>query len=520
MAKVYAGKYPGSNYSSYKAVPGQFSKNGTPKKAFKNKGMEWTYSGWGTAKPTGWKSKANKKSLVDWAGGKVNVYDYGDENSDEYIGFYNHDTDSNLYQERVAYAEHAFDTSRPDIGSIVDTEGCGHIEYLAYASKEQILLVSFQNGATCLFFRVPSVIASTLFHFAETKATAGVHTVGTKKGQPRHCLGVYFWDLIRIRGSQHGARYPFEYQAHTDGKVARHSNRHYVKITAENMPVIAGAVLGSKNGALAKLVENGALKQGDVLSVVLNDEEYAKYAKEVYLRRAEDLGMTGAYYTQEKKRVRDKDGNVREVEVSSDYVTNTVSGVSEKSMLMESVREEATQSIQNLQTSNYFSRELNKKKSQLAEGADADVYFEGSALEAKLTKQILNEDNPSLASGYNSRTGRLSSNPDVLIRAVKGPGYIREWEQENFPAHYAGKFTGRVWTVQQLKDFANPAIKGNISLAHAPKYKALIQNNDWEGALNFLKSNGTRQEYKNPKTNSVEYLGNVKYASAYDTWEE
>lgn len=103
------------------------------------------------------------------------------------------------------YIDWAFEKSSTK-NRIVTIAGVGHIKQLTYHPAYQLLKVLFANDSECVFFRVPSELASTLIVFANSGATR----VGAD-GKEHHILGIYFWDLIRIRGTIHGTRYAFEY---------------------------------------------------------------------------------------------------------------------------------------------------------------------------------------------------------------------------------------------------------------------------------------------------------------------
>lgn len=104
------------------------------------------------------------------------------------------------------YIDWAFNTSSTK-SKVVTVDGVGHIKQLSYAPNYMLLKVLFtNNGSECVFFRVPAELAETLMLLARDKSTR----VGAD-GVESHLLGIYFWDLIRIRGTQHGTRYAFEY---------------------------------------------------------------------------------------------------------------------------------------------------------------------------------------------------------------------------------------------------------------------------------------------------------------------
>ena len=87
----------------------------------------------------------------------------------------------------------------------------GHIIKLEYAVLYKILRVTFKKpskgGQVVAYMNVPAPVAGELLYLAESNQTQ----VSATSGAQRHVLGMRFWDLIRIRGTIHGTRYPFEY---------------------------------------------------------------------------------------------------------------------------------------------------------------------------------------------------------------------------------------------------------------------------------------------------------------------
>lgn len=100
-------------------------------------------------------------------------------------------------------------------------EGCGHIADMEYSAYYQLLKVHFVKGdSIVVYFRVPSSVFGELYYLALNKSKQ----ISTVDFQERHVLGIRFWDLIRIRGTLHGARYRFEYTqdyTSTGGAVGR-----------------------------------------------------------------------------------------------------------------------------------------------------------------------------------------------------------------------------------------------------------------------------------------------------------
>lgn len=87
----------------------------------------------------------------------------------------------------------------------------GHIIKLEYAVMYKILRVTFKKpskgGQVVAYLNVPAPVAGELLYLAESNQTQ----ISAMSGTLRHVLGMRFWDLIRIRGTIHGTRYPFEY---------------------------------------------------------------------------------------------------------------------------------------------------------------------------------------------------------------------------------------------------------------------------------------------------------------------
>lgn len=90
----------------------------------------------------------------------------------------------------------------------------GHIERVDYNNASKIMRVKFRSGGgeTACYFYVPASIYFTLEHLSE-----GMPTRKGKDGQLRHLVGIYFWDLVRVRGTVHGNRYQCCYVPSGDG---------------------------------------------------------------------------------------------------------------------------------------------------------------------------------------------------------------------------------------------------------------------------------------------------------------
>ena len=106
------------------------------------------------------------------------------------------------------YIDYAFHT--PKQKESLDVAECqeGHIKKLTYNAKHKLLMVEFSNnGSICVFFNLPAELAARLMYLARNNVPA-LHP--STKGD-RHEVGVQFWNLVRVRGTQHDTRYPFTY---------------------------------------------------------------------------------------------------------------------------------------------------------------------------------------------------------------------------------------------------------------------------------------------------------------------
>jgi hypothetical protein len=176
------------------------------------------------------------------------------------------------YEEFIGFQGRARSDSDTDIGQYVDTanwtqefEGKGHIGHVQYAPTRQLLMVTFNNegGATVCYFRVPNTVYSELKYLSDSDMT-----FLDARGTPRHVIGLRFWDIIRIRGNQHGSRYNFEY---------REANAQ-MSAAADPMKQLALEGEGTRkadDGARKKL-SGSALKQYDSLKTDEQKDEFLR----------------------------------------------------------------------------------------------------------------------------------------------------------------------------------------------------------------------------------------------------
>ena len=112
----------------------------------------------------------------------------------------------------------------------------GHIERVDYHNSSKVMRVKFRSGGgeTVCYFYVPVQVYATLQNLS-----FGMPSRIGKDGKPRHLVGIYFWDLIRVRGTVHGNRYECCYVASGDGgglaKVAGATEREIGRMEEENL---------------------------------------------------------------------------------------------------------------------------------------------------------------------------------------------------------------------------------------------------------------------------------------------
>ena len=173
----------------------------------KRKERDWDYKGW--------RHPPKKPKMGTYISSEGNEYKMPESDYDEYMTYYRSQSEESLsdgysksgrsrdIKTPADYVDYAFGKNTKAV--VVTQKGCGHIKMLWYSAYYQILKVKFWNGTICAFFRVPKEVAGVLLALAQTGTT-----MHTENGE-RHMLGVYFWDLVRIRRTVHGSRYKFVY---------------------------------------------------------------------------------------------------------------------------------------------------------------------------------------------------------------------------------------------------------------------------------------------------------------------
>lgn len=147
-------------------------------------------------------------------------------------------------------------------------EGCGHIAMLEYDPFYQLLRVTFtSNGAVVVYFRVPGSVANVLIALAQSGA------MGTgRHGDPRHLLGIYFWDLVRIRGTIHGSRYAFEYtHGAPSGKPSGRKQGGYYQVSTDPTVKDLRTIISDRRAKMAAANMNVTAKDDPELKSMERD---------------------------------------------------------------------------------------------------------------------------------------------------------------------------------------------------------------------------------------------------------
>lgn len=473
----------------------------------KNKDYEWELSsGWGYKRPEDWDKgiTRRRRKLHDTNGNIYDVYYYPDV--DYHLGF-----SAQNDQERLAVAQKAFDPENPTHGEVIKQKGRGHIAMLEYAQREHILRVTFtNNGAVCIFFDVPTAVAGELIHLADKNTTR--HKDG------RHMLGIRFWDYIRIRGTQHGAKYPFEYESHGSGNIIQGNSRHTVKIVTDEITSLldeADDANANNDQARARSLNQSAKELLDSRLMALFGNDPNAFNKMKALKNLkEDTELTIVLSDAEMRMYSDA---LKELS-QNDPGGYIQPGHSDKPLvqLADALRKQVQDQI-----------EAYKKDDAVTLSAyESDGLAPNKALMKALRETAAADDTGTVEQMLKSidlRTGNAKTVQNYrqlkdFVRSIYGKGVIKSWMQEHYPAEYARRFTGRVWKVQELIDLANPTVEGNIESRHASTYKKFIQAKDWQGALNYLKTHKTSRTYKD-RYGRTKKLTSVNYAGQYDTVE-
>ena len=266
--RVKVGPSPFGDYSAYEAFK-RATKKQQEAMGTRAKVQKQLQSGWNNSRGV----KPAMRTLVSTSGA---TYQVPEDHYQDYMTFYRSAIDSQKtdaysksgkYRDVVSaadYIDYAFGKNTR-VRPIVQ-EGCGHIALLEYSPWYQILRVTFtNNGSVVAFFRVPKLVAGTLMSLAQSKAT---------RHDGKHVLGIYFWDLVRIRGTVHGSRYKFEYvldnsTGNLSGRPYGSGENFYVHETGPDKNI--QAKLDALNEAKAAVDKTVGAEQ--ILQSAMNEDE-------------------------------------------------------------------------------------------------------------------------------------------------------------------------------------------------------------------------------------------------------
>lgn len=187
-----------------------------------------TYDEDGLAKSSGyWKlpTRPPLKTLTDRLGNRYqtpDVIDWDDwvdmfhiSEKGQMSDVYKSNPNKYTYRTLADYCDFAFNRPESNYDSIECPEG--HILRIDYSNGTKIMRVNFEkfNKWACYFF-VPSQIYLTLRALGQ-----GMQTRIGYGNVPRHLVGIYFWDLVRVRGTIHGNRYECCYTVDPGGGLRK-----------------------------------------------------------------------------------------------------------------------------------------------------------------------------------------------------------------------------------------------------------------------------------------------------------
>ena len=170
-------------------------------------------------------------------------------------------------QSLADYCNWSFDRPQSNYKS-VDCKA-GHIERIDYHNGTKIMRVKFRSGGgevACYFF-VPSQVYATL----ETLAHGGQTRMGYGN-VPRHLVGIYFWDLVRVRGTVHGNRYECCYTTDSGGGGLMKANVSSPKEVSRMME----DDIAKTRGVEASLRKDGAGEAAGHMESLARDKASAK----------------------------------------------------------------------------------------------------------------------------------------------------------------------------------------------------------------------------------------------------
>lgn len=515
---THAGKFPTSI-----TAESFLTNRGGHKSSVTAKRREWDLSaGWHPIRKEGWKKglKTHFKTLYGIDGKKYKVAYYPDADFDDVIGYHAHESDNTRCQKLLARAEAAFSTDNPT-GAVSEAEGCGHITHLAYAEHELILKVAFEDGSVCIFDKVPPAIAGTLLHFARS---------GTKRRDGRHYLGIEFWNLIRIRGQLHGAKYPFEYEAHADYKLTGHNGRY--KVTLDSSEAMY-TLFPNMDKAVAQNILH-PFKPNEKISIVLDEAEYKRYL-DMQKELTKGYEATNDAIAESDEESLQQIMDYKELETMGMQFSSAEQAASERKVATSNVRWEdlaeterakyRDQLVDKLRgvESNFLGNPMVKQQIE----AYTEQGLKYAEAVAAILKSLPDDRYKNLKAVMDQRTGHIRESAKgsqaikMLARAaseIKSIGEIpsfRSYMRANLQPKYAQDLNTRYWTPSDLERLIRPDVDRSISLRNRPVYKKLVENHDWDGALNYLKNTSVVLDIKNDK-GEVVGKQNTKYAGRND----
>lgn len=170
----------------------------------------------------------------------------------------------------------AFDRKESNFDSVECKEG--HIARIDYHNGSKTMRVHFRNrGDVVCYFYVPANVYMTLRALGQSMATR----IGYG-GKMRHLVGIYFWDLVRVRGTLFGNRYECCYVTNDGGG--------YVKASPDEARGRASRDAGEMSSVESKLRSDGqAAAAGELKKSSPAEDKWKQMAGKGLLARAAEV---------------------------------------------------------------------------------------------------------------------------------------------------------------------------------------------------------------------------------------
>lgn len=196
-----------------------------------------------------------------------------------------------------------------------------HIAQIEYNERYQLLRVSFENnGSVVVYAKVPY----TLFAKLQAYAESGAKSIGAD-GELRHLVGIEFWNMVRIRGTVHGNRYPTVYEKNmgTGPGYGYHSEARMSRLSD------VSHLMGKKGRTLSDEALKEAVREAEVnpykpLDFLYRKERLTPSEIAEFRKKAADLSEQKGTVAYELTHGNEGDKKARAEAVAQEMVKNVI----------------------------------------------------------------------------------------------------------------------------------------------------------------------------------------------------